>query len=83
MLGEPRAYELAVVAAEVVAKQVNERDGLGRVAVDLLQKLDEFHLSLAPPQDADHLAAATQEQLEAGSAHGRRRWCRCRCAEVP
>jgi hypothetical protein len=34
MLREPCAYELAVVDAEAVAKQVNERDGLGRVAID-------------------------------------------------
>src|SRR5580658_1057607 len=64
MVREPRAYQLAVVDAEVVAKQVNERDGFGRVAIDPLEQLDELHLALAAPQDADHLAAARVERRE-------------------
>jgi hypothetical protein len=32
---------------------VDERHGVGRFAVDLLEQLDEFRLPLASPQDAD------------------------------
>ena len=41
MLLEPSPNLLALVHAEVVADQVDQRDGLGRLVVDLLQQLDD------------------------------------------
>jgi hypothetical protein len=64
MLREPRSYELAVMNAEIVADQMNERHGLGRFAIDLLEQLDELCLALAQAQDAEHLPAARVERSE-------------------
>jgi hypothetical protein len=46
MLREPRAYEPAAIDREVITKQVNERDGLGRGAVELLEPIGELRFSL-------------------------------------
>src|SRR5229473_8086842 len=50
------ADQLAVVGAEVLGDDVNERDRRWRVAIDLFEQIDELELSLSSPTDPDDLA---------------------------
>jgi len=50
---------------------MDERHGVGRALVDLLEELDELRLTLASPQNPDHLPAADvegREQLQSALA---------------
>jgi hypothetical protein len=82
MGGEPFAHLFPMMGTDIVAHQMNRADMLGNLAVQVLQKSDEFLLPLAGITLAIHLAGTGvkgREEIEGSRARSRVRshmWAR-------
>ena len=69
MLGKPGLNFPAFVENQVVADDMNERDGTGSVAIDRIEQLDELLLTLPFPTDSgDRTAARIKSSKQLKSA---------------